>query len=309
MYIYENIHSIKNRFKNIVVGLGNFDGVHVGHQKLIKVLVELAEELRGIPSILTFKPHPLRVLKRSQCPPLIISNKDKEILMSKLGVKLLIWMPFNQELAKISPEEFITKILYRNIGCKGIVVGYNYTFGCGGSGTAETIRLYSQKFGYKVSVVPPVCIDGKVVSSTLIREFIQKGQVDNAAKFLGYHFFVEGTVIPGEKRGRILGFPTANVNLPENMLVPANGVYYVKVSVDDSFFTGVANIGTRPTFNKKNSPKNIEVHLLDFCGNLYGKKLKVYFKNRIREEKTFSSAEELSRQIHLDVRQVRAAQE
>jgi len=309
MYICENTRNLRGRFKNIVVGLGNFDGVHVGHQKLIKELVQLAGELKGVPTILTFKPHPLQVLNESQCPPLIISNEDKEAIMKRLGVKLLIWMPFNKQLAKISPEEFISKILHQDLGCRGVVVGYNYTFGCGGSGTAETICSYSEKYGYKALVVPPVCINGQAVSSTVIRHFIKQGKVEDAARFLGYNFFISGVVISGEKRGRTIGFPTANIDLSAEMLVPANGVYSVKVSVDGSVFLGVANIGFRPTFNKKNLRKNLEVHLLDFCGNLYGKKIKIYFHSRIRGEKAFASAEELSRQISRDVRQARAVQE
>lgn len=303
MYIYHQWHGLKDRHRNLVVGLGNFDGVHIGHQKLISELVELAGEMDGTPAVFTFHPHPLAVLKPENGPPLLLSQESKQKLIARLGVEVLLLIPFDIIFASLSPEEFIRNILYEELGARGVVVGYNYTFGHRGRGTPALLEEYAPSFGYRVKVVPPVTLDGQVVSSTLIRGLLKKGEVTEVAKYLGYYPFMEGQVVAGDRRGATLGFPTANLEIDQTLLVPENGVYLVKVHIDGEVYFGVANIGTKPTF--QGSRRNLEVHLLDFYQDLYGKHIKVNFTRRLREEKRFNSVSELIQQIERDILEAR----
>ncbi len=299
MHVYHNWHNLKNKYKNIVVGLGNFDGMHIGHQKLISWLVELAKEVGGTPAVFTFDPHPLAVLKPGKSPLFLLSQESKQKMMAGMGVEILLLVPFNLEFAGMAPEDFIKTVLHEELEAKGVVVGYNNTFGHQGRGTPALLEKLSSNYGYKVRVVPPVMIDGKAVSSTRIRNLLAKGKVAEAAGLLGYYPFVEGQVVAGEQRGRALGFPTANLDIDQTLLVPANGVYSVKVRIDGDIYLGVANIGVKPTFQGK--MRNIEVHLLDFYQNLYGNLIKVSFIRRLRGEKRFETPSDLIKQIQQDI--------
>lgn len=299
MYIYHHWHGLKHKHKRLVVGLGNFDGVHIGHQKLISEIVNLAKELDGIPAVFTFHPHPLAVLYPNNCPPFLLDQETKQKFIAKLNIDVLLLIPFDLDFAKLSPRDFISTILYEELGANGVVVGYNYTFGHYGQGTPELLEKQAAKHNYHLRIVPPVMVENQVVSSTKIRELLIKGQVAEAARFLGYHPFVEGQVVTGAQRGGSLGFPTANLNIEQTTLVPASGVYSAKVRIDEETYLGVANIGTKPTF--QDSGKNIEVHLIDFCQNLYGKMIKIEFTQRLREEKKFMSPNDLIRQIEQDI--------
>jgi riboflavin kinase/FMN adenylyltransferase len=302
--VYNNWQGIKNKYKNLVVGLGNFDGVHRGHQKLIAELISLSHELDGTPAVFTFHPHPQAVLDPENSPPLLLSPKAKQEIMAGLGIKVLLIVPFNLDFARLSPEDFIKQVLHEELGLKGVVVGYDYTFGYRGRGTPSVLEAYAPVYGYKVRVIQPVAIDGQVISSTLIRCLLSQGEIAEAAKYLGYGPFVEGQVVTGDKRGSVLGFPTANLNIEQDVLVPANGVYAVKVSVNGNMFLGVANIGTKPTFQGKR--RNIEVHLLDFYQDLYGSLIRVTFIRRLRQEKRFETPDDLVKQIERDIAQVKA---
>ncbi len=304
MDVYNNWQGIKNKYKNLVVGLGNFDGVHRGHQKLIAELISLSHELDGTPAVFTFHPHPQAVLDPENSPPLLLSPKAKQEIMAGLGIKVLLIVPFNLDFARLSPEDFIKQVLHEELGLKGVVVGYDYTFGYRGRGTPSVLEAYAPVYGYKVRVIQPVAIDGQVISSTLIRCLLSQGEIAEAAKYLGYGPFVEGQVVTGDKRGSVLGFPTANLNIEQDVLVPANGVYAVKVSVNGNMFLGVANIGTKPTFQGKR--RNIEVHLLDFYQDLYGSLIRVTFIRRLRQEKRFETPDDLVKQIERDIAQVKA---
>ncbi|MCL6635424.1 MAG: bifunctional riboflavin kinase/FAD synthetase [Peptococcaceae bacterium] len=304
MYVYEHWRGVKDKHKNIVVGLGNFDGLHIGHQRLIGALVDMARELDGTPAVFTFHPHPLAVLHPENCPPLLLSQSAKQKMMAGLGVEVLLLVPFNLEFAGIPPGDFIGSVLHDDLGVKGVVVGFNYTFGAGGRGTPEMLEEYAGRCGYRLKVVPQVKMDGRPVSSTLIRGLLLEGRVTEAARFLGYHPFVEGPVVAGERRGRTLGFPTANLELDECLLVPANGVYSTKVYVDGEVYLGVANIGVKPTF--RGQKRNLEVHLLDFFQDLYGKNIKVSFTSRLRGEKRFNTVTDLIKQIEADICRARA---
>jgi riboflavin kinase/FMN adenylyltransferase len=303
MQIYSQWQDLKYKHKNLVIGLGNFDGVHIGHQKLILELVNLAKEVKGTPAVFTFHPHPLAVLTPENCPPQLLSQKSKQKLFAKLGVQVLLQVPFDLKLAGLSPEHFVKSILIKELNVRGLVVGYNYTFGHRGRGTPALLEELSSGYGYQLKVIPPVMVEGQAVSSTLIRTLLIKGEVSQAAKYLGYYPFTEGLVVTGEKRGRTLGFPTANLELDHNILVPANGVYSAKVYLERDTYFGVANIGVKPTFH--GDRRNIEVHLLDFCQDLYGQKIKISFTSRLRGEKRFATPSDLVKQIERDIHKVR----
>ncbi|KJR97674.1 MAG: riboflavin biosynthesis protein RibF [Peptococcaceae bacterium BRH_c4a] len=307
MEIYNTWKGVKEKHRDLVIGLGNFDGVHVGHQRLISGLVEESKKIGGTPAVFTFFPHPMEVLT-GKAPPRLLTHGAKQDTIRQLGVKVLLLVPFTLEFADHSPDVFIENILVRDLDVREVFVGYNYTFGKGGRGNPETLIEGGGRHGFKVCVIPPVAVEGVLVSSTLIRGLLTDGEVAAARKFLGYPPFVQGVVVTGECRGRTLGFPTANLLIEEDGLtVPANGVYAVKVQVDGEHYLGVANIGVKPTFHGFNFKPNLEVHLLDFHADLYGKEIKVFFIRRIREEKVFSSPGELAEQIRADINRARSA--
>ncbi|OPY59087.1 MAG: Riboflavin biosynthesis protein RibF [Pelotomaculum sp. PtaU1.Bin035] len=304
MYVYQHWQGLKYKHSKLVVGLGNFDGMHVGHKILISEVVALAKEINGTPAVFTFYPHPLAVLYPDNCPPLLLSQEAKQRFMARLGVEVLLLVPFNLEFARLSPENFIKTIIHEELGAGGVVVGYNYTFGHHGTGTPDLLKKQASMYYYQLRVVSQVMVGRQVVSSSLIRELLTEGKVTEAAIFLGYYPFIEGQVVAGEKRGGTIGFPTANLDIDQSLLVPANGVYSVKVYFDCETYLGVANVGFKPTFQGK--IRNVEVHLLDFCQDLYGKDIKVNFVRRLREEKRFMSSSDLVKQIEQDIIQVRA---
>lgn len=305
MRVLESLTGQKNRYPNITVALGNFDGMHLGHQRLIGEAVANSRQSDGTAVVLTFHPHPLQVLRPELAPPMLLTREAKERMMCQLGIDVLLLLPFTFKFAQLSPGDFIKDILWTELAVKGIVVGYNFTFGHQGRGTPDTLWQYGEKYGYTLNVIPPVKVGGQVVSSTLIRGKLAEGDVVAARKFLGYCPFSEGTVVLGERRGNTLGFPTANIECPEGMVVPAKGVYSVQVDLDNDTFLGVANIGTKPTFHGNSQRSNIEVHLLDFCGDLYGKKIKINYFRRLRDEKKFNSITDLVQQIQVDVQNAR----
>lgn len=306
MQIYSNWHGLKEKYGKMVIGLGNFDGVHLGHRKLIGDLVSRAREVGGTSTVFTFNPHPMAVLNPNGAPPMILSPGIKRRIFAGLGVEVLILVPFTLEFARMSPEDFVDIVLYRHLGVHTVFVGYNYTFGHRGRGTPELLEKMGQSLGFGVEVVSPVTVEGRPVSSTLIRNRLADGDIAGARKFLGYCPVVEGEVVYGERRGNQLGFPTANLGVSPGVLVPANGVYSVKAQVDGDMFLGVANIGVKPTFHGNGYNRTIEVHLLDFAGDIYGRHLQVYFIRRLREEKRFPSVGELVEQIRRDIHQARA---
>jgi riboflavin kinase/FMN adenylyltransferase len=305
--IYYSWQGIKEKYHNLVVGLGNFDGVHLGHQKLIEKLVKEAKRIKGTSAVFTFYPHPDVVLNPSDYHPLLLTQETKRNLIARLGVNLFIQIPFNTEFARITALDFVKKILYRELGVHTIFIGYNYTFGYKGEGTAELLKESGSMYGFTVQVISPVIVNRQVVSSTYIRNLLLQGKVTEARDFLGYYPFVEGMVVSGEQRGNLLGFPTANLEPETELLIPARGVYAVKIKVEEGTYWGVANIGVKPTFHPQKNKINLEAHILDYYGNLYHRWIKVIFLKRLREEKKFSSPEELITQIKHDIYQVRSS--
>jgi len=305
MKVYETWQNINKKYPNLLVGLGNFDGVHLGHKKLICELVAAAKKKCGQSLIFTFHPHPTTVLSPQAAPPLLLTPQTKESMIASLGVDIFLRAPFTAGFARTLPAAFIEQVLVQSLGAHTVFVGYNHTFGHKGQGDARLLKKYSQKYGYELHVIPPVVINNRVVSSTLVRQLLKDGKVYEASKYLGYFPFIEGMVVTGDKRGSKLGFPTANLEPDGKVLIPANGVYSVQVPIDGHVFLGVANVGVRPTFHGQGVKPNIEVHLLDFEGDLYHKFIQVYFINRLRREKHFASMDELVAQIEQDIQKAR----
>lgn len=307
MKVYNTWQGIGQRHKNLHLGLGNFDGLHIGHQRLIADLVKLSRQEGGVPAVFTFYPHPLKLLNPDNAPVMLLNQQAKQKMIASMGVEVLLLVPFTHDFAALSPNEFISGVLHRELSVRSVFVGFNYTFGKGGKGNPETLTQGGKEYGFDVHVIPSVTIEGIPVSSTLVRSLLADGEVVEARKFLGYCPFTEGLVVSGERRGRTLGFPTANLELTGDIMVPANGVYAVKVQVDGDNYLGVANIGIKPTFHGSPPSRNLEVHLLDFYEDLYGKNIKVFFTRRLREERRFSSPGELVEQIRIDINQARTA--
>ena len=284
------------------LALGNFDGVHLGHQALF------AEARRhGSPAAaLTFHPHPGKVLQPELAPKLITLLPRKLELFAALGLDATVVQPFTREYARHSPHDFEASLL-DVLGARHIVVGYDFTYGAARAGTVDTLREAAATRGAQVHMVSPVTVDGVVASSSKVREYILEGRVGAAQRLLGRPFDLDGTVVTGQGRGRGLGFPTANVDT-QNELRPAAGVYAILVQFRDelpaAWRPGVANIGVKPTFG--GNEVTIEAHLLDFSGDLYGKELRVQFLERLRAERRFGSVAELVGQIKRDVEAARA---
>lgn len=306
MDIRTKYKKLKHDYPNLVVGLGNFDGVHLGHRELIVRLVERARQLGGVPAILTFHPHPVAVLRPESAPLLLLTQQAKEEMIAGLGVRVILRIPFEPSFAGLSPEEFIRDVLCAELGAVSVFVGYNYTFGHRGRGGPKTLAHFATELGYEINIVDPVEIGGEVVSSTLVRELLVRGRVEEARRFLGYTPFVDGTVVTGDGRGRELGFPTANLETDPDILVPANGVYAVTAQIRGETFSGVGNIGHRPTFVSDYVVRNIEIHLFDLSRNLYGQPVRVCFTRHLRGERKFGTVTELVRQIEFDIRQARS---
>ncbi len=306
MKVYQNWEDIGHKYQNVVVALGNFDGVHLGHQHLIGQMVAKAREIDGTPLVFTFYPHPMAVLKPQSVPPMLLSQEAKQEMIASLGVEVLVKTPFTREFSQMSPEQFARFVLRDSLQARWAFVGYNYSFGYKGMGTSQRLKELGRELGFKVHITPSVTVEGNSVSSTFIRHLMREGDVAEARKYLGYCPWVEGDVILGERRGRTLGFPTANLEIDHRLVVPPRGVYSVKVKVDGDQFLGVTNIGTKPTFHGEGTRQSIEVHLLDFYGDLYGKRIKVFFTRRLRGEKRFASVQELVKQIERDILHARA---
>lgn len=298
MKVMKNFSQIKPE-KPLALVLGNFDGVHKGHQALIKKCIQEAQDNAWEPCVLTFEPHPSLVLQDSTSIKFLSTLEQKKELMEKLGVKYLFLMPFNLEIAAIEPQDFIKKYLVDLLKVKKIYVGFNYTFGQKGQGTPQLLKTESTKWGYQVYVMEPVVLEGDIVSSTLIREKYAAGKIEEVHRFLGYWPSLKGKVVSGKQRGRLLGYPTANLSLPDSVLLPSYGVYAVLVEGEKKLIPAVANIGTKPTF--KSSSITIEVHILDFHENIYDKELKIKLIKKIRPVKCYKDSTELQKQISRDV--------
>jgi len=298
MKIFRGIDSVREDFKYLVVTIGNFDGVHIGHQKIFNRVIE-AKGRKGTSMVITFEPHPVKVLAPERRLRLLTPPEEKLRLIEHTGIDAVLIIDFNREFSKIEPEDFIRNILVDRLHVKHVIVGHNYRFGKEKKGTTDLLRRRGKKYGFKVTVVRNTRLGGHTVSSSRIRQLLSWGRVCEAATLLGRPYSIHGTVIRGAGRGgKVLSTPTANISTP-NELVPKEGVYAVRVELDRKIYDAVANIGTNPTFEGRHM--SYEVHIFDLNENLLGKELRLYFIDRIRGEKKFSSVDELKTQIKKDI--------
>ncbi len=294
---------LKNKYPATVIALGTFDGLHLGHTDVINTARDYAERNGLKLAVFTFSNHPLALIRPDLVPVRIISAEEKIKLLESFGVDYLINIPFTEDFAALSPDEFLDSLACFNYRC--LVVGENFTYGFLGSGKTETLERSGRKNGFDVIVRPLVKMNGNVVSSTGIRNLIQAGHIEYANRMLGRAYTITGTIVHGEQRGRKLGFPTANIELLHGeMAVPAPGVYAVTASIEGSIYEGMGNIGNNPTFNDVEHAR-LEVNLFNCSGDLYGKTMSVQFHKYIRAEKKFSGVEELCRQIEEDKKAIK----
>jgi riboflavin kinase/FMN adenylyltransferase len=300
MLVYKDINSIN--IKNPIVTVGTFDGVHLGHQHIFNKLLEIAQNVDGEPVVITLWPHPRMIVHPGGTDIMILNTLEEKIELIKLqGIKHLIVLPFNNEFSQLSSTQFIDEYLHQKIGIKGLIMGYDHRFGKDRIGDSEELTCFAKKYGFFIENVGAFCFEGKKISSTKIRNALFDGNIELANSMLSKSYSISGTIEEGEKLGRKLGFPTANLKPDYNYkLIPRDGVYAVKVEVEGVLFSGMLNIGHRPTINKGNENRSIEVHLIDFEGNLYGKKINLLFFKRIRDEVKYNNLEELKNQLKLD---------
>jgi riboflavin kinase/FMN adenylyltransferase len=302
MVLITDLSRIEKKFDRSVLTLGNFDGIHLGHQELVRMVIRRAKETGATSMVVTFRPHPLKILAPEKCPPLISIYEEKIRLFEKLGIDVLVKIPFTVEFSAMTPEDFVKNVLCDTLGAKEIFVGYNYRFGKGRKGDVQTLRRLGGQYGFTVREVEQISLGGEVISSTKIRDLLREGDVEHAARLLGRTYAITGIVVKGDGRGKGLGFPTANI-APKHAIIPSDGVYAVRLSVRDRLYDGIANIGMRPTFNKQ--ALAIEVHVFDFDEDIYGEDISLYFIRKIREERKFRDAGALVDQIRSDIETAR----
>ncbi|HEX6982174.1 MAG TPA: bifunctional riboflavin kinase/FAD synthetase [Balneolaceae bacterium] len=291
---------------NSVVTVGTFDGVHAGHRAIMDTVAQKAKERDARSVIVTFDPHPRDIISPGDAGiKLLTTLQERAEILEELGIDLLVVIPFDRDFSLLSSEEFIRDIIYKKIGVSEFVIGYDHHFGRNREGTIETIEKLAKELGFDSYVVSKREVGAKTVSSTAIRKAIsEEGNVEQAAEFLQRPYRLNGTVIHGDKRGKKIGFPTANIK-PEHSkkIIPKDGVYAVKVRIGDDWHNGMMNIGHRPTFDGK--VQTLEVHLFDFDEDIYGEEVQVRFFNRIRGEQKFDGADALKEQLGSDERRTR----
>ena len=297
MKIFESL-DIREKFANPVLTIGNYDGIHIGHQKIIEKVARKAREISGTPMLMTFNPHPLSVLKPDTYTRLITPLNLKKKLIETSGIEVMLLIPFDASFQSLIPEMFIKDILVDRLAVKEVLVGYDFKFGKNGAGNVKMLKQFADTYGFRFEAIDAITLEGERVGSNAIRKLIMDGNVEKAAKFLGRPHMIEGTVVKGENRGKGMGFPTINLDTFFE-LVPKNGVYMTEVELKGRRKPAVTNIGFNPTFD--GNKFLMETHILDFSGNLYGKEVAIYFHKRIREEMKFSGIDELKDRITKDV--------
>lgn len=298
MLVINDLRQIHKLEKQCVVALGTFDGLHVGHQDVINVARRQARQRGHLLAVFTFQNHPLELICPERVPVALLTREEKYSLLEKLGVELLIDLPFDRQLASLSPAEFLQKLLL--LGISGIVVGENFTYGYKGAGNCKLLAEAAMDNSFSLEVRPLVKQQGEAVSSTLIRQKLLEGHVEAAARLLGRPYTITGIVAHGNERGRLLGFPTANLELADNRVaLPPVGVYAVRVRLSQGSYKGMANIGNNPTFGDVNSLR-LETHIFDFSDDIYGQSITIEFVAAIREQVKFNSLDALITQLQQD---------
>jgi len=288
-----------------VLTIGNFDGVHIGHRAILRIVTDRARALDGEAVVYTFDPHPRKLLQGASSPGLLTTTEQKLELLAAAQIDLVVLEPFDLEFARTPPERFVREHVQQHIGPLEVYVGYDFHYGRDREGSMRLLTELGPRLGFAVTIIPEVTIGSRDVSSSRIRALLGEGAVEEAKLLLGRSFAVRGRVVEGDRRGRLLGFPTANLS-PETEILPANGVYAGRARLLDAAgedgppFTAVTNVGRRPTF-KADDPPLAEAHLLDFEGDLYGRRIELTFEARLREERRFPGPDALREQIARDV--------
>jgi len=298
--IYRNIKNF--HAQNPVITIGTFDGVHLGHVKIFDKLKEKAKELGGESVVVTFWPHPRFVLGKSADDVKMINTLDEKIkLIGEQGIEHLVIIRFTKTFAKLTSCDFIKQYLYEKLHIKGLIVGYDHHFGKDRDGSFEVLKSCAEQYHFFIEKVAPYTLNDEIISSTLIRKAIKEGEVEKANQYLAKKYFFSGEIIAGKKIGRNIGFPTANIKLSENYkLLPGCGVYAVEIDLKGVRYYGMLNIGYRPTINTDKTNRSIEVHILDFKGDIYNQQIRVYFYKKIRNEIKFHNLERLKQQLIKD---------
>ena len=297
MDVIRGHHTAPGWHEGAAVAIGNFDGVHRGHQALVQRARQLAGDSRTV--ALTFDPHPSALLSPTGCAPMVCSLERRIELLGEAGADTVVVEPFTRELAGRSPQAFIDDVVLHALRAKAIVVGYDFTYGAGRAGTTDALRAHGDRAGVEVDIVDAVAIDGEVASSTRVRAHLREGDVTGAARLLGRRWDVDGVVVHGAKRGRAIGIPTANIT-PDIQLPLRAGIYAVTLGVDGRTLPAVASLGTNPTF-VEGGGLVLEVHVLDFDGDLYDRRVRTAFAAHLRDEAKYDSVSALLDQIHKDI--------
>ncbi len=288
--------------KNPVVTIGTFDGVHLGHRKIISRLHDLAATIEGESVIFTFDPHPRKIVASSETNLRLLTSLDEKIaLFEQSGIDHLIVYPFTPGFARLTYEEFVEQVLVGQIHTHSLVVGYDHKFGKGRAGDFDLLKQCADRLGFQIEKLDVLLMNESNVSSTKIREAIQQGDFETANSYLGYRFSLRGLVVEGQKIGRTINFPTANIDTSDpDKIIPGYGVYAVKVTVKEQEFIGMLNIGSRPTVNHNADHRTVEVNILNFDADIYGEPIKVVFYHKLREEQRFASLDALKEQLAKD---------
>ena len=282
-----------------VLALGNFDGLHRGHLKIIERVRRGAAEHGGTPMAMTFDPHPPRIVRPDKAPPLLMTKAQRLDALHAAGISCVAVVRFTRELSEWDPEAFVRAVLVEWLRVSEVWVGANFLFGHGRSGNFSVLRTLGQRYGFRADKIDPVRYKDFVVSSTRVRRLVGEGRMDEAGALLGHMYYVDGTIVEGRKRGREIGFPTANL-ATNNELLPPHGVYATMATIDGVVRAGLTNIGVRPTFGERTV--TVETHLLGYAGDLYGQRVRLSFVQRLRDERRFEDVDALRTQIQLDER-------
>lgn len=297
-----DLNNGKNKYETAIV-LGNFDGVHKGHQYLINDTIKKANKRNLKPSILLFKNHTRTITNSRRNVAILTNNEQKIDILRGLGIEVIYTIRFDENLMNLSGEEFVKSILVKKLNAKLVTVGFDYKFGHKASGDSNYLKDLGKKYGFQTNIIKPIYIDGELVSSTRIRNLIQAGKIKKAREILARPYALRGRVVKGSQRGSKLGYPTANIELLDNYIIPKSGVYASSTIIDDQNFLSLTNIGYNPTFNGENL--KIENHILNFKKNIYGQSIEIQFLDFIREDIKFKTAQELIKQIELDVNYIK----
>jgi riboflavin kinase / FMN adenylyltransferase len=299
MKVYRDINALPI-FDNAVITTGSFDGVHTGHLQIINQLLKEAKEINGTPILITFYPHPKQVVQMKEKSLHILNNpEEKYALLHSYGIENIVVVPFHKKFSELSAEEYIEKFLFAKFNPAVIVVGYDHRFGSNRTGNFDLLKSKESLYNFKVKEIPEHVLTNITISSTKIRSALLEGDIEKATSYLGYDYFFSGKIIEGNKLGRTIGYPTANIEIEdEYKLIPANAVYAVDVKIDNSLHKGMMNIGMRPTVDGKK--RTIEVNIFNFDDNIYGQTMKVTLKKWLRSEVKFESLEKLKSQLALD---------